>query len=322
MSMSSGHPSSDVNEVGAKATRLQIVRRIVRRVLGHPGNAQAPVAALTRAVAWQAYKRIVGRPVDVCFPGGFLVRCHPDSNSASSVIYFNRLFDWDEMQFCRRFLRPGDRALDIGGNIGVYTLLMAHLVGERGHVDVFEPFPRHAARIRENVSLNHFESRVTINEVALSDADGESLFVVDRDVSNRVPTSTDAAAAKITVALRRLDTVVASREPIAFAKLDVEGLEAAVLRGARGLGVAAPMVWVFETNEGLLQKRGTSFAEIARLFQETGYDLWDFDVDANELRAVEGPRANLFAVKKDALGIVQQRLSSSPPPSPSSPWFR
>lgn len=320
--MWSAHRSLDVNDVGAKASKLDVARRIVRRVLRHPANAHAPAVALTRAVAWQAYKRLIGRPVDVRFPGGVAVRCHPDSNSASSVIYFNRLFDWEEMQFCWRFLRAGDRALDIGGNIGVYTVLMGHLVGERGHIDVFEPFPRHAARIRENVALNGFESRVTINEVALSDDDGETLFVVDRDVSNRVPTSTDGHASKITVPLRRLDTVIQVGLPTAFAKLDVEGLEAAVLRGAVGLGASSPMVWVFETNEGLLRKRGSSFEEVARLFHDAGYSLWDYDVEANALRSVDGPRPNLFAVKNDALDTVRQRLLSSSPPPSASPWFR
>lgn len=307
--------------MGRRATRLEVASRIVRRVLGHPANARAPLQALTRAVAWQAWKRTIRKPIDVPFPGDFVIRCHPDSNSASSVIYFNRLFDWEEMQFCWRVLRPGDRALDIGGNIGVYTALMARLVGDEGHVDVFEPFPRHAERIRENLSINGFDSRVTVHEVALSDEDGETLFVVDRDVSNRVPTSSDGAAPKISVPLRRLDTVIDDGAPIVFAKLDVEGLEAAVLRGAARLDRARPLVWVFEANDGLLRKRGSSFDEVAQRFAASGYDLWDYDVASNTLRPFASLKPNLFAVRREALGEIQSRLSSSSTP-PATAWRR
>jgi FkbM family methyltransferase len=307
--------------MGRPATSLEIATRIVRRVWNHPANVDTRVASVLRALAWQAYKRGVRRPVDVAFPGGFVVRCHPDSNSASSVVYFNRLFDWEEMLFCWRFLRPGDRVLDVGGNIGVYTALMAFLVGESGHVDVFEPFPPHATRIRENVALNRFEQRVSVHEVALSDSDGETLFVVDRDVSNRVPTRTDGNAAKIQVPLRRLDSVISQHEPVVFAKLDVEGLEEAVINGSAGLGAALPLVWVFETNDGLLRKRDSSLDRVTAAFHRLGYEIWDFDVTRGALCAVQGPaKANLFAVRRDAVDDVKARLAAgtSPPPAP---WF-
>lgn len=304
-----------------RLTKLAVARRIVRRVWGHPGNAGFPLAAVLRSVAWQLYKRGTGRSLDVGFPGGFVVRCYPDSNSASSVIYFNRVFDWEEMQFCWRFLRQGDRVLDVGANIGVYTCLFAFLVGPDGHVDTFEPFPRHVARLQENLALNGFAGRVTVHDVALSDGDGTTLFVVDRDVSNRVPTRTDHSARQITVGLRRLDSVIGHEQEIAFAKLDVEGLECAVLRGATLLGSAAPAVWVFESNEGLLQKRGTSFAELSGLFTVAGYSLWGYDVALNELQAIDRARPNLFAIRHDSMPFVRARLASGPRMPADARWF-
>ena len=67
------------------------------------------------------------------------LRCYPDSPSASAMIYCHDSPDFHEMNFIRRYLRAGDTFLDIGANIGVYSLLAASRVGPSGRVVAFEP---------------------------------------------------------------------------------------------------------------------------------------------------------------------------------------
>ena len=296
------------------ASRTRVARKILSRVWQHPANEGDRLPAICRAVLWQAYKRTVARPLVLSLLGDVLIRCYPDSNSSSSVVYFNRFFDWEEMNFVLRYLRAGDVALDIGSNIGVYAVLMAHGVGASGRVLAFEPFPSHAKRIRENVTLNGFADRVSVSEVALSDRDGETLFVVDRDVSNRIPTYTDDAASKMVVPLRRLDSVIDHDVTVSLAKLDVEGMEVAVLHGSELLRRARPHVWILEVNKGLLRKRGTSWAALTEVLDGAGYVLRSYDVVRNCFRDLDADRPNVFAVRSDVLPEIEARLESSVAP--------
>jgi predicted methyltransferase len=90
--------------------------------------------------------------MEVSAYGDTSLLCYPRSNSASNVIYFTPYYDYDEMHFLQRYLRPGDVVIDAGANIGTYTLLAATCVGPTGQVIAFEPAPVAFARLRENVA--------------------------------------------------------------------------------------------------------------------------------------------------------------------------
>ena len=99
-------------------------------------------------------KRLTGRSRDIRVFGDLRLRCYPDSCGAGIMIYTNGWYDYDDMHFVHRYLRPGDAVIDVGANIGVYTLLAASVVGDQGKVVAFEPGRQSFARLQENVQLN------------------------------------------------------------------------------------------------------------------------------------------------------------------------
>lgn len=306
-----------------KRSRLQIVQHVLSAVAGHPANRATPVRAVVRALGWQVFKRTVRRAVDVRFADGFVVRCHPNSNSASNVIYFNRMYDWHEMRFMRRWLSKGGGMLDVGANIGTYAILGASLVGPTGRVECLEPFGAHAARIRENARINGF-AHLQVHEVAVSDHEGVVQFVVDRDVSNRIKTHTDAQATLVDVPVSRIDTLIDADHHFDLGKLDVEGVEVAALQGAaRRLAAHDPPVWIIEVNEGLLNKRGTSSAALEQLLTSNGFEFFVYDADDNQLSRVHlrdgHAYNNVFAIAADRLDDVRARLAAADP-EPAFDW--
>lgn len=310
--------------MGRKLSRWEVAGRVVGRVWSHPCNRGHRAAALARAVGWQVYKRLVGGAVDVRFPEGATVRCYPDSGSAGNVIYFNRYYDYHEMAFLRRYLRPGDGFIDGGANIGTYSMLVAALVGPSGRIDAFEPFAKSAERVRENARLNGFEN-VHVHEAALADEAGVDAFVVDRDVSNRLRTSTDVGARVIEVQVRRLDQVVSpGSSRYALAKLDVEGAELRALLGAEALLRAGePSVWLLEVTPGLLRKRGTSPEELRAFLEQRGYRLARYDADRRSLifdREAWRTSANVLAISEAATSAIHERLASAAPQPLIEPW--
>jgi hypothetical protein len=136
----------------------------------HPANRGRRLAAVARYFWWQAAKRTVLAYHDLPFHGTRL-RCYADSHSASAALYFSGLPDYREMQFIRRYLRPGDCFVDVGANIGVYSLLAASIVGPGGMVHAFEPMKRTFERLVENVAMNALR-HVQCHRLALSDAAG------------------------------------------------------------------------------------------------------------------------------------------------------
>lgn len=285
------------------------VRRITSQILEHPANRDHKVRALARGIGWQVRKRIIPKPVDVPYEG-LTLRCYPDSNSASNVFYFTPRYDWDEMAFLERYLRPGDGFLDIGANIGTYSLLAASLIGPTGRIEAFEPLPDAAARVQENFDLNHLH-QATLHQVAVSDEAGEVGFL-DFDVSSSIAHDPERfGPATITVRQERIDALVEGPGFMA-AKLDVEGVELQALRGAQALIDAKnPPVWQIELLEHQLKKFGTSIDEVVGWLADAGYSPAWYDAATNALEfdeAVVRRRGNAWFIADDHRALVEERL--------------
>lgn len=293
-----------------KYSAWHYVRRITNEVVEHPSNRGHRVAALGRTFRWQLRKRLRPGPVDVPFHG-LTLRCYPDSDSASNIFYFTELFDYHEMTFLQRYLRPGDGFLDIGANIGTYTLLAAALIGPDAHIDAFEPLPAVADRYRENVARNHLTG-VTLHQAAVSDEAGTATFF-DFGVASALAHESREPRAKIEVALTRVDQ--AATTGYAFAKLDVEGVELAALRGSQRLIDAFdPPVWQIELLDHQLRKFGTSSAELFQWMVDHGFTPADYDADANALHVasvIDPAIRNYWFIATDHLDAVAARLGAT-----------
>lgn len=290
-------------------------RRVVSLVWGHPSNRGKRLEAVARSLGWQLYKRIIGRPLDVTVLGGVRIRCYPDSGYASNLFYFTAWRDWSELSFMQHYLRPGDRFIDGGANIGLYSLFAAHLVGPGGRVKAFEPFPLSADRLRENVALNGF-TNVDVYEAALFDRSGSVTILADVDVSNRIVQEIAPDRRTLEVRSCRLDEI-GGDGPYAMGKLDIEGAEMHALAGAETmLSACDPPVWQLELADGLLRKSGSSRQELVDYVRSRGFELALYDPDARRLDYSEarwGGSLNVLAIAHQRREMVEDRLRSGRP---------
>ena len=213
--------------------------------------------------------------VQTCaLPISEVLRCYPHSTSASAVLYC-RLPDWHEMRFLLDHLRPGDTFVDVGANVGVYTLLAAALPGVR--CVAFEPSTESCARLVENVRLNGL-TEVDVRRAAVGAESGEVAITVGRDSVNRVistvprsgesepdplegPQPDGAPAGRAEwVPLTTLDEALAGVDRVTLVKIDVEGMEPAVLRGAREILRRHSPAMIIERNDPVAL--GQALAEI------------------------------------------------------------
>ena len=133
--------------------------------------------------------------------------------------------------------RPGITAIDVGANLGYFTILMAAGVGPQGRVLAFEPHPRMGDLLTRSVHLNGFADRAELHRVALGDVEGGP---VDFSTPKRFPgggmvgVSDGAEMLNIRCERRRLDAVPGASEA-ALVKIDAEGAEQSIWRGMAGL---------------------------------------------------------------------------------------
>jgi FkbM family methyltransferase len=174
------------------------------------------------------------------WPGGYVTRTDgrivyvPDHVDVTAG---HRLFKpATHVELIEPLCRPGDCVLDIGANVGDWTVSMAARVGPLGKVLAFEPVPYLAQTIAKTARVNR-HGWVEVHQLALGATDGNTEFSVERGNSGGSRLGRiEGDFSHITVNTLRLDSFLASRpeiDHIDFVKIDVEGFEDAVLQGAR-----------------------------------------------------------------------------------------
>jgi FkbM family methyltransferase len=235
--------------------------------------------------AWQVWKRTTRRPITARYWRGLKVRVHPDSKSAGLALYTG-LPEYDDMLFTDRFLRPGDVVIDVGANIGLYSLLAASRVGD-GRVIALEPHPVASGRLRENVALNSMRN-IEVRAEAAGAESGAARLTANFDTTNYIVLE-GAPPDSIGIPLIPLDDLVRSGEKVALVKIDAEGFEAAVLAGAgRLLAEASVTAWIVEVN-GLGGRYDSGGETILEMFDRYGYLPYRYFADENLLKPGDAP---------------------------------
>jgi FkbM family methyltransferase len=189
---------------------------------------------------------LAGRPLE----GRTVVIPHGEARGASfraerrSLAWTTGKVEPEVQRALRRLVPPGSTFLDIGASIGFFTVLGARLAGPTGRVVAFEPNVGAAAAIRANADLNGLEN-VSIVEQALSDRVGEGFL--DGRAAATAALVDELTPTAVRVPTITLDTFLAEHPELApdVVKIDVEGHEAAVLRGmSETLKTVRPVVIV------------------------------------------------------------------------------
>jgi FkbM family methyltransferase len=226
------------------------------------------------------------------------------------VLYEQR--DWfeDEIDFLRRVLMPGQQAIDVGANYGVYTLSMAKAVGPTGAIWAFEPASSTAAYLEQSIAANNF-AQVVLERSAISSACGAAqLTINDNSELNALVRNDAPGISSETVPLVSLDDRLQRYgwRQIDFLKIDAEGEEANIIEGGRRFFAELSPLILYEVKAGeeihleLVDKFAALGFESYRLVP--GLDLLvPFDTAAQP----DGYLLNLFCCKKDRAEVLSDR---------------
>ena len=229
----------------------------------------------------------------------------------SKLIYDK--FEVDEIDFVNKYLKEGDTFLDIGANVGLFSLYASKKVGSSGNVIAFEPAYVTHKRLLENCELNKL-SNVRPFKLGLSNEN----TTLELNISSNgfeawntfVKSNDNKFSSKESVEVNSLDYFLSQNsidtDKISLIKLDVEGFEINVLEGASALlaNENAPVFMVEFTDDNAIAA-GHCCHEIYKLLNRYGYTWYTYDAAKNKLifdpMRPSYPYNNLIAVKNISL---------------------
>ena len=196
-------------------------------IWNHPISSANRYAAFSRYVRWQVGTRLLMAPVVMPFVESTRLVCERSMTGATGNIYCG-LHEFGDMGFLLHFLRPGDLFVDVGANIGSFSMLASGVVGARSVA--LEPVPSTFVSLKRNIAINGLEKLVDPLCVAAGAGPSTVRFSIDREAEN-LATDESYAGRTADVQVVALDEVAKISSP-ALLKVDVEGFEGDVLKGA------------------------------------------------------------------------------------------
>jgi FkbM family methyltransferase len=222
-------------------------------------------------------------PVHYRLPGGVSIDLYPEGEIAE-FLAFQRLFEQTELALVSAFLKPGMNVVDVGANIGLYSILAAKRLGPGGNVWAFEPSPESFVRLKKNLLLNGCRD-VQPYRVALSDrADTVMHLKSDRGFGDayRYLVATTGGGGAQGESLEEVPVTTLDRWAevngvghIDFLKVDIEGGELRMLRGTKDVLRTNPGIVVFfESEEDWCRRAGCRQEDAFTLLEDLSFVLY------------------------------------------------
>ena len=263
-------PSGQVSPLARASAQFALGAGVFRYVWGHPSNSGQRVRAVLRAAHYQAQVRLLRRRAVARLGERSLLWVDPHRTAASMVLYANPP-DLPEMLVWRRVLQGGALFVDVGANVGTYTLWAAEQGAE---VIALEPAVDTFRLLQENITLNGY--MVTTVRAAAGDHCGSARFTAGLDAGNCL-----APDGPVTTKLVTVDSLIGGRR-VNGMKVDVEGFEIDVLRGAsRALADQRIDLIQLEWNQASSLAVGTDRRPVAELLAGYGYRLFRPDASGH-----------------------------------------
>lgn len=217
---------------------------------------------------------------------------HPNDAFRLSIYGIHSKIDFE---IFKKYVKKGDSVMDIGANIGYFTLMLAKLVGPTGKVFAFEPDPRNISLLKKNIETNNYKNIVVIPKAVSNVNQKCTLFTSQTTFGqNRIyePKKTkNQEYIPIESEVIFLDDYFKTNEEIkniSFVKIDVEGAEKYVLEGMKNILDLNKNIKIFsEIDLDFLDDAGSNYTEMIEFLERKGFSIFLVNEINNEIIKVD-----------------------------------
>mgnify|MGYP001626460328 CR=1 FL=1 len=213
---------------------------IINFIISHPLNKNNKIKSVIRFIKWQINTKLNSYPIIYPFTDKAKLIVQKGMTGATGNLYCG-LHEFNEMSFLLHFLRNSDLFIDVGANIGSYTILASAHIGSKSLS--IEPAPSSFINLSNNIHINKIDDKVRAYNLALGAQNGYANFTSLHDTTNHIVTEEKELNININdiikVKITTLDEIINSNPdillPVILMKIDTEGFEKEVLRGSEKL---------------------------------------------------------------------------------------
>jgi len=215
----------------------------------------------------------------------------------------------------KKILNEGMNAINIGANIGYFTLIMAKCVGEQGHIISFEPFQRTSEILKKNVEINGYSNIEIVTKGVSNTTKNVDLWVGGGSVYNFISEKSpehDPRLQKITIEAISIDEFFKNKKMnIHLAQIDAEGSEKYILEGMQEIIKKNPsMNIIIEYNPYTLELTGTSGGEFLELIVKMGFYIYLIDEKENKIKLYDKEQILKDFDKPEVVNLLLTRIKN------------
>jgi FkbM family methyltransferase len=201
--------------------------KIIKFILNHPFNSENKGLALLNFFKWQL--NCILNPYPIIYPltENSKILIKKGLTGATGNLYCG-LMEFEDMSFLLHFLRPNDLFVDIGANVGAYSILASAEI--KANTIAIEPIPSTFSILKQNISLNEMESKTKAFNIGVGSKNQKLFFTKSLDTVNHVDYENRIDTIEIEV--KTLDYILLNEPSPTLLKIDVEGFETEVLLGS------------------------------------------------------------------------------------------
>lgn len=266
--------------MGLRSAIFSVARKTLRGLSGRGLGNLKPARA-----AYALFFKYLCPAVEI---NGCKMFINPQDMVVSKKLVFDNAWEPFETEIFKREIKPGDVVVDLGANIGYYTLLAASLVGPGGKVYAFEPEPDNFALLKKNVEANRFPN-VVLEQKAVSNQSGKlKLYVSDQNKGDHQIYASGERRSFVEISAVRLDDYFSGYAgTVDIVKMDIQGAEGLALEGMEKLLARFPKLKLFtEYCPERLRKCGTDPRDYLCRLKTAGFRLQNIDDHKNRMAEV------------------------------------
>jgi len=278
---------------------------ILKFIYNHPFNSENKIGGILKFFKWQINCRLNPYPILYPYTENSKFIIWKGLTGATGNLYCG-LMEYDDMAFLLHFLRPNDLFIDIGANVGAYTILASSEINAK--TIAIEPVPSTFRNLIDNISINQMQEKVKALNIGLGSRNGKLQFTKSFDTVNHVATENETDT--IEVDISTLDSILLTETTPALLKIDVEGFETEVLNGAeKTLADKTLKAIIIELN-GSGQRYGYDEIQIHKKLIEFGFKPFNYTPKSRQLKEIEtfGIHNTIYLRDKE---FVEGRIETS-----------
>lgn len=260
---------------------------LIKFVTCHPLTKQHKFAAIANFIRWQVGARLVGKKIVVPWVEDSKFIAEIGETGLTGNLY-SGFMEYKDMLFLLHALQPDETFVDVGANIGAYTILASKVVKSKSIS--FEPLPETIKRLRDQIQINEIQDYVSIRNQGVGDKEGQLFFTNNNDTINKVCLAGDVQnTTKVNVTT--LDAELENDKKYFF-KIDVEGFEYNVIQGGVNvLGSDNTFALIIELNDSG-EEFGYTNDDIHKKITELGFMPVAYDPISRSLSMLDSYHKN------------------------------